>query len=95
MFVARTIRTSLDWQDLDGTKLYTISLDDHTVDQSLFLARMVEVKASRSIPWSVVHSLLAAVDCAFWDKVPLLHRVLAHLQEKLRTTTMAANPLIS
>ncbi len=51
MFVPRTVRTSLNWQDIDGAKLYTISMDGSAVDHAPFLVRMAEVKASRSIPW--------------------------------------------
>lgn len=52
MFVPRTIRSSLDWQDADGAKLYTISADGSPVDQQPFLVRLAGVKSSRSIAWS-------------------------------------------
>jgi hypothetical protein len=51
MFVPRTIRSSLDWQDANGAKLYTISADGSQVDQQPFLARLAEVKSSRPIVW--------------------------------------------
>jgi len=52
MYKPRTIRTSLDWQDPDGAKLYTISMRGGAVDHDLFLARLLDVKTSRNVPWA-------------------------------------------
>ncbi|MGH8235059.1 MAG: hypothetical protein ACREPU_12835 [Rhodanobacteraceae bacterium] len=51
MFMSRNVRTSRNWLDADGAKIYTISIDHDAVDHAAFLARMVEVKASRRVSW--------------------------------------------
>lgn len=51
MFVPRTIRSSSDWLDADGAKIYTIAKHDGPVAQAPFHERLAHVKASRSLPW--------------------------------------------
>ncbi|MGN6789670.1 MAG: hypothetical protein ACTHJP_09095 [Rhodanobacteraceae bacterium] len=51
-FGRRIVRTSPDWLDADGAKIYTISIADSTVDRVCFVERLGEVKRMRGIEWS-------------------------------------------
>jgi hypothetical protein len=44
----------LEWRDSDGAKLYTISVNEASVDQTPFMCRMDFVKSIRPVPWSQI-----------------------------------------
>lgn len=52
MYQPRTIASDPAWLDTDGIKIYTISTSPESVDQSAFRARLVQVKAQRTMAWS-------------------------------------------
>jgi hypothetical protein len=51
MFKPRSIEGQIDWLDETGIKIYTISTSNNLVDQSKYLPRLKEIKASRNIDW--------------------------------------------
>jgi len=51
MFKPRNIQTKNDWFDNSGTKIYTISIDENSIEQSLFISRLNDVKNSRNVDW--------------------------------------------
>lgn len=54
MYTPRIIRTSFDWLDDDGAKLYAISASGANVEHGKFLARLGDVKSTRRLVWQVV-----------------------------------------
>ena len=53
MFEQRKIQSSPDWLDADGIKIYTVSIGNTTVDQTLFKQRLEHVKNTRSLDWAI------------------------------------------
>jgi hypothetical protein len=51
MFKAWSIEGRIDWLDETGIKIYTISASNNLVNQSKYLSRLKEIKASRNINW--------------------------------------------
>jgi hypothetical protein len=51
MFKPRSIEGQIYWLDETGIKIYTISASNNVVDQSKYLTRLKEIKASRNIDW--------------------------------------------
>ena len=51
MFRPRNIRTESHWSDSDGIKIYTISIANEPVDQSLFSERLDQIKSEHRIEW--------------------------------------------
>lgn len=52
IFEPRRISSRPDWSDSDGVKIYTISTGNRAVDQSVYLARLTQMKKQRAIVWS-------------------------------------------
>jgi hypothetical protein len=56
MYSTRKIESSLNWQDTDGTKIYTISAKNSTVEQSKYHDRLQKVKENYSFSWDTIPS---------------------------------------
>ena len=64
MYQPRKIETDPSWQDEDGIKIYTISAQNKRVDQAAYLARLAEVKQSKSVGWSSIPAFVIFHDGA-------------------------------
>jgi hypothetical protein len=56
MYSPRKIESSPNWQDSDGTKIYTISAKNSTVEHSKFHDRLQKVKENYSFSWDTIPS---------------------------------------
>lgn len=71
MYRPRTIRTSANWRDQDGAKIFTISADGSDVDRISFLPRLAQMKAVRTVRWEeTAHFVI------FHDGASMLYLVL-------------------
>ena len=53
MFKQRKIKSSPEWLDADGIKIYTVTSNNTAVDQTPFRQRLEHAKSSRNLDWAI------------------------------------------